>query len=437
MRMSEKRTKKYPVLSYLCLTLLVCLLFTGVTFSRYTSSQSGNIESALSRFSCSYDITNISSTSFINSTFYIDGKPEAGKMNALRTMTYTARNYEKDDASTVCGEDLKSVLRIFGPYEFISNLAWQLERVEKSFNTVVTPQIVMEDIIKNAPSGKFNTSGSVSYDARAYGATDLTLEGSITETTDQATGTLTKVSGTVRGSWESASGGGEFVFNAYTVKANYSLSFLRTTIMTVNGVQVAGSATTPFIVDFEENIPYCTLDVYLPYQMDFAAKVAAEKSFMLYFTLVNPINGFNKAVHTDYYDQAEGQYGSVKNCAGYHYDAKVAVRTADGTVVNGSEGLPQTDTVRVVRKGEKFSYFKMQTGTIGTSGTELTTEGDYVVDGDKYYAVSDLNDVFRSVEAAVGGKEADYMISTCVDKIYNVQFKMLFLQTSESGGGQP
>lgn len=434
--MSRKKTKKYPVFTYLCLTLSVCALLTGVTFSRYTTRRSGDMESTVSRFSCSYEISDLSSTSFINSSFYLEG-PDGGRMNTLRTVTYTVRNYQGDGADA-CGENLKSVLRIYGPYEFISDLAWQLERVENDVHTVVTPQLVMGDIIGKAPGNNaqstYNTGEVTAYDARAYADTAVTLTGGIAK---DAEGFPV---GTVKGSWEAKDGanGGEFVFNAYPLeKASYSLSFLRTGIVTVNGVQVAGTATTPFIVDFEEKIAYCTLDVYLPVQMDFSAGVSEEKSFIMYFSIVNPIEGFANAKYTDYYDNADG---TVTNAVGYHYDAKVAVRGADGNITE-SGGSLKTATVRVVRRGGEYAYYKVpEQSVVGAVLSELTEKVtlngmQYIKDGENYYAVAELNDVLLSPEKAAYGNDDGYMISKCIDKVYNLEYRALFIQLSQNGGG--
>lgn len=440
--MSKKETKKYPVLTYLCLMLLVCVLFTGVTFSRYTSSESGSVESTVSHFACSYDVTELSSTSFINSSFYLDGKPESGKMNALRTVTYTVRNYKKDLSSNPSGENLKSVMRLYGPYEFISNLAWQFDRVEGGTRYAVTPQIVMGDIVSNAPGNNtektYDTSTGMSYDAHAFGNTNLKLTGGVSK------GTSDFYNGTIKGSWDAKDGvnGGEFEFNAYALdKAAYSLSFLRTGIVTVNGAEVAGAATTPFVVDFEEKISYCTLDIYLPDQMDFTAGEPTEKSFILFFTIVNPIDSLNNEEYTNYYTAGttDGDYGTLNSnssAVGYHYDAQVAVRGDDKNVLrDAADKTIKTATVRVIRKGDEYTYFKVEGSGVAAKLTELTATDGYINDNGQYYSVADLKDVFRSPEKAAGDSTVGYMISKCIDKVYNVRFRALFIQTSENGGG--
>ena len=53
------KMKRIPILSYLCYLLVVSILFTGVTFSRYTTATSGDLGAAVTPFVASNEINDI------------------------------------------------------------------------------------------------------------------------------------------------------------------------------------------------------------------------------------------------------------------------------------------------------------------------------------------------------------------------------------------
>ena len=78
--MSEK--KKIPIIRYLSYLLVVSLLFTGVTFSRYSMTTSGDSSAPLSRFHCSYEVDEISATSIPNVDYWLKNDSAASTARA-------------------------------------------------------------------------------------------------------------------------------------------------------------------------------------------------------------------------------------------------------------------------------------------------------------------------------------------------------------------
>lgn len=95
---STKKTKKLPVLTYLCYLLVVSILFTGVTFSRYSTATSGDLSAGISPFVISYEIDNVSSNTYTNANFWLDSGTRQG---TPRTIRFTLRNYEESADGSV------------------------------------------------------------------------------------------------------------------------------------------------------------------------------------------------------------------------------------------------------------------------------------------------------------------------------------------------
>ena len=90
--MKKKRTKKYPIFTYLCYLLAVAALVTSVTFARYSVATSGSVSTQVALYNCSYEIDGFSSFAFNNTDFYImNGNNLIGNTTA-RTVRFTMRN---------------------------------------------------------------------------------------------------------------------------------------------------------------------------------------------------------------------------------------------------------------------------------------------------------------------------------------------------------
>ena len=82
--MKETKTKKIPIVSYLCYLLVVSVLFTGVTFSRYSAVTTGNTGAALSPFIATYEINDLSSSTFPNGDYFLATGEALGTARTLR-----------------------------------------------------------------------------------------------------------------------------------------------------------------------------------------------------------------------------------------------------------------------------------------------------------------------------------------------------------------
>ena len=122
------KKKKIPILSYLCYLLVVSVLFTGVTFSRYSTATSGDLGANVSPFIASYRIDNLSSNTYTNANFWLENNTQQG---VARYVRFTVANHrpasEAEGAAELISDvDLSSKIRFYLPAEFADNLAIQL-----------------------------------------------------------------------------------------------------------------------------------------------------------------------------------------------------------------------------------------------------------------------------------------------------------------------
>ena len=89
--MKETKTKKIPIVSYLCYLLVVSVLFTGVTFSRYSAMTTGDTGAALSPFVATYEINDVSSSTYPNGDSFLSTREAFGTARSLH-FTISATN---------------------------------------------------------------------------------------------------------------------------------------------------------------------------------------------------------------------------------------------------------------------------------------------------------------------------------------------------------
>ena len=140
------KRKKFPILSYLCYLLVVSVLFTGVTFSRYTSAVSGDLSIGVSPFIASYTIEDISSNTYTNANFWINATGH--QQGTARSVRFSFRNYAtREDGSVLRVSDvpLTAHLRVEIPAEFADRLVLQV--ASDDGESAVMPQIVLGNLI--------------------------------------------------------------------------------------------------------------------------------------------------------------------------------------------------------------------------------------------------------------------------------------------------
>lgn len=188
--MKKKRTKKYPVFTYLCYLLAVAALVTSVTFARYSVATSGSVSTQVALYNCSYEIDGFSSFAFNNTDFYImNGNNLIGNTTA-RTVRFTMRNYTPMDdptqqKATATDVNVQGSIRLRVPAELGDKLAIQLTDATAAgaSSTVVTPQIVLGELLY----ARVENGGIVVDYPKDNSTEEDTGEGDITEgdTTDE------------------------------------------------------------------------------------------------------------------------------------------------------------------------------------------------------------------------------------------------------------
>ena len=175
----KQTTKKIPIVRYLCYLLAISLLFSGISFARFSSFNSGDVTSPLSRFACSFEISDMSAATFSNVDYWLTIDGEQTAMNTARSIRFTVRNntrFENGQVDRISDVDLQSTLRLYAPAEFASNLALQIVEIDKNgFYSVSSPQYVLSEFIYN-DDGTFatfdrnvDTASFTDYDARTDG----------------------------------------------------------------------------------------------------------------------------------------------------------------------------------------------------------------------------------------------------------------------------
>lgn len=157
-RQNGKKRKPIPIISYLCGLLAVAVLFTGTTFSRYSTQISGDVQTNLSPFVASYTIQDISSTTFPNMDYWLQVNQSGDETDyrpgsVARTVRFTISNTKGSRRS---GVDLQSSIRLRVPAELGDNLVLQVVEVEEPahegdtavvVNTPLTPQYIIGNLV--------------------------------------------------------------------------------------------------------------------------------------------------------------------------------------------------------------------------------------------------------------------------------------------------
>ena len=379
----KKRTKKYPILRYLSYLVIVGILLTGVSLARYSGATSGGVSTPLSRFLCSYEISDASSLIFSNSDYWLDlGEEGLSATNTARTVRFTLRNYLADEeggADRISDVALQSTLRFYAPAQFAGGLAVQVAEVEEDGGyTVVTPQYVLRDLIYGE-DGSFasgertvNTALSEDYSDRTDGLSgtqsieqQLTVTGGFTGTAD----------GSHTGSITAAAGDGTGIGIASAVRtASYSVGFVRTEVQGEEvGSGTAGVMAPVLYIDCEKEMSFYTVDLTLPEAL-FSAGQAEEKEFVLFLTVTEQIDDtdFNSVWNTEGTDGAEGT-GSVGGDG---------VTSWDGLLVEPEEGAAPYTLNGATVTGY---HFTRDLPVYGLADGVLTESGETTVRINKVY----------------------------------------------------
>lgn len=288
------------------------MLFTGVTFSRYSITQSGSLSTDVANFNCGYTVDGINSLLF-------DNNNHSGSSSA-NTVRFTLKNYTEktetvdgvEQTDKIISEvDVEGGLRLYLPADLADNLAIQITGTDVS--NVLTPQIVLGELFygKSGDTDKngnvilndrykqysstdnpFSTSNFTDYGARNYPDEVWTVGGTLANNgTLTVNNTQTTVDGATVGS------GIDMTVSAGSETDAYSIGFQR------------GTVSAPLYLDLEKQVTYYTIDISLP-EMYFTAGVEKALRYVVHFTLVKriaPEVNWNNEAGNSIYLVAEGQ----------------------------------------------------------------------------------------------------------------------------------
>ena len=458
--MSEK--KKIPIIRYLSYLLVVSLLFTGVTFSRYSMTTSGDSSAPLSRFHCSYEVDEISATSIPNVNYWLKNNSAA---STARTLRYSISNFKGDVTSDVA---VKAHLRVYLPAEMARHLALQIGTMNIAEGTVTsyTPEIVLDELIaereEDAAQGIAQTTLNTNifanyYDSGVHNAADeeLSVSGSLAESASPRTISAVNQGGS----------GLSFTITASTKEAQYSLGFQR-------GKNENDYAPQLFL-DLVRKTEFYTIDLYLP-SMEFPAGQPLTKMYIVYLTLTERLEGSDFDAHwsgvegvkavlatdeagkvpvddnsvlIDFPPEAdETYYYNGAKVLGYHFDQTTqfaAQATAEGE-------SPKSTTVRIQclydDEGGGYDIKLFHVAPITEDSTEnyvhpIESDGESAIVFDKKNntfsgnfstGTCDQNQKIDLTNIVAHPFTEGLNAYQVLSKSYEVNFKALFVQASES-----
>ena len=477
--MSEKKTKKFPIVTYLCCLLAVSILFTGVTFSRYAGFTSGTTDVSLGRFACSYEIGDMSASTFSNAEYWLQLNGGATSMNTARSVRFSIRNYtlqEDGSPDRISDVDLQSTLRFYAPAEFLGNLAVQIAEVDKEGNYITkTPQYVLEDFIYDGAgnfadwkkgSGILDTSMSKDYEARPdiYGKQvdeKLSMSGGFAGTAENHTGTISAYC---------ADTGTSVSITSVMAEAQYSVGFYRGWVGDEN------KSAPQFYLDCRKEVPFYTLDISLPEMLLEANGTAQSRTFVLFLTTLHLTE--NEDFKSNWTERGmakklEELEGGVRDVTfngatvtGYHFDTKANLYDlTDGILVaNGSQ-----TTIRIQKtfeeQGKRLSYHHVAPLSEGATSIVHPIEDFYNSQGvsvnladidfslvtevhslfgkcsngglSGYISFADITDspYYQTYSSQQAG-ESDYIVRESLSKGYATRLNILFVQASQSDQAQ-
>lgn len=305
--MKKETIKQYPIVRYLCLLLVVALLFAGVTFSRYQSRFTSENSVGIAEFDASYTIDSVNTTSFGNTHFWqlYNGFWMDQGSGTASTVRITMNNNS--------AIDLRPTIRMEGPAEFWENIALQItpttgtgSNIAADTENPLTTQLVIADLVKERTEATqdnehvfeydkyrqwsegetFNTSTSDNFGQLGSGESTLAMTGGITVSKTDGT-----VSGSVTATRQSTTVGSvpetrpennwNMTITASMKNVDFSLGFTR---------QQGSSALPALYLDCTANVPYYTIEIDIP--MELKAKSGddpASATYVMYLNWTNAI----------------------------------------------------------------------------------------------------------------------------------------------------
>ena len=375
--MKRKASKKYPVFTYAFYLILVGILVTGVTFSRYSITQSGDVSTGVAAFDCSYTIEDFSSLNFNNSDYWLTaGNDGSGGMLAAGTAHTVRVTMKNSNNGKTSDTDVQAHLRVYMSSQLADKLAIQIstENTAGTQNTY-TPQIPLGELFYGTTGGTNDNGTPVLYDKYKDYGNDDTVDtanfhnyGDRSEAEDETltvSGTLENegtlvVSGTP---FDKGGSGLKMTVTAQQRTVNYAVGFSR------------GVRSTPVYLDLQRDETYYAFDITLP-SMLYTGGRENKSTHVVYFTLTDGIdntaywyNSNSKLQQRDdgsWYiitDEAEQDVVPV-------YDAKNVYDANDDELVKDMKTL-------ITSPSQSYYYFKDGDDEVKITGYHFEQEATY------------------------------------------------------------
>ena len=478
----------------MCWLLAVSVLFTAVTFSRYTGAQSGDAGTSLSRFACSYEISDVSASTFSNADYWLDTELKDTAMNTARTVRFAVRNHTllpDGRVERISDVDLQSSLRLYAPAEFAGNLALQVAEVVNDEYITRTPQYVLGNLIYqvDGQSGEYEyvTDAEGNRMFAQYGGSDTELDTALFKDYE-ARGNHEDETLVMSGGFTSETGGGhtgtvsaycESTQNRVTItaamsKAEYCVGFSRGDVPNEGDlVPSAGSASLLYL-DCEKVVPFYTVDISMPRLLFEQEDGAQARTFVLFITLLEHTEngdfdaawGAQEMADLLVPPQKAGDAVKTFNGAtvtGYHFEKKLPVVSLPDETKIGDTTVRVETTYDYKNGGTRFSFSHVaplseETATIvhpieafyDKTLTSQTSDFSAIADVQEYYGTcsnggksgyisfADVpgNPYYASYDNESKQGSKDYTIGEVLSKGYATKLNVLFVQVSEPAGGQ-
>ena len=379
--MKRKASKKYPVFTYAFYLILVGILVTGVTFSRYSITQSGDVSTGVAAFDCSYTIEDFSSLNFNNSDYWLtagnDGSGDQIAAGTAHTVRVTMKNSNNGKTSDT---KVQAHLRVYMSSQLADNLAIQIStEQEAGTQNTYTPQIPLGELFcdDNGAYKTYNTQTIItSTDFKDYDAVGNDEAGK-NEWDEQLTvsGTLENNGTLVVSGQESELG---MTVTAQTRKVDYSVGFSR------------GVSSTPVYLDLQRKETYYTFDITLP-SMLYTGGTENKSTHVVYFTLTDGID------NTAYWYNTEPQYADGK----WYITTDASTQTTQNVVpVYDANGKLVEDMDTLITSPSQGYYFDDGKDEVKITGYHFEQEATYTDDNGAQISTT----VRVKCEYAEGGK---------------------------------
>ena len=346
----------YPLMKYLSLLLAVALLFSGVTFARYLSNDRIDSSVGIAAFDATYSIDRVNSTTFGNQDYWIKTGTSGDDIPQGAGSEITVGITLKNNGDT----SVQPTLHLEGPKEYWDHIALQLTTARNvAMGKVLTPQLVIGDIMNAPEESGFNTQSSKDYGSLGDEDATLALSDSVVDVNYVRTATWTVGEGA----------------NAKTNKMTITASTRNDVEYAVGFVRQSGDdLLPPIFVDCKKDMTFYSIDLELPaLDVDAAAesadgsRTAAEQRVVVWLTWTTGAPNNSQAATEEFWKKlaianSEFRLNEVDGnenqpditILGYHFDQSgVPVTDASGNEKS------ETTTVRIQKTlgSEELEYF--------------------------------------------------------------------------------